>query len=117
MNCLKCSSNRLDGICNPSKLPTLAIAVIAESSKLLMPLPFIIFVAFAPKENPKIAIAVFVEHGYWGGRWAAPMASLMIEKYLKGSITRVDLETKMLEGSLQEEYDKYISGEPFEINK
>ncbi len=76
-----------------------------------------IFVAFAPKENPKIAIAVFVEHGYWGGRWAAPMASLMIEKYLKGSITRVDLETKMLEGSLQEEYDKYISGEPFEINK
>ncbi|MFD0964323.1 penicillin-binding protein 2 [Pseudofulvibacter geojedonensis] len=76
-----------------------------------------IFVAFAPKDNPKIAMAVFVEHGYWGGRWAAPMASLMIEKYLRGSISRNDLETKMLNGSLQEEYDKYISGEEFTINK
>jgi len=76
-----------------------------------------IFVAFAPKDNPKIALAIFVEHGYWGGRWAAPAASLMIEKYLKGSISRKDLEKKMLEGSLQSEYDKYISGKPFEINK
>ncbi len=76
-----------------------------------------IFVAFAPKNNPKIAIAVFVENGYWGGRWAAPIASLMVEKYLKGTISRKDLEEKMLNGSLQEEYNKYISGEPFEINK
>lgn len=76
-----------------------------------------IFVAFAPKDNPKIALAVFVEHGRWGSRWAAPMASLMIEKYLKGEISRKDLETKMFAGSLQEEYDKYISGEEFTINK
>ncbi len=67
-----------------------------------------IFVAFAPKDNPKIAIAVFVENGYWGARWAGPMASLMIEKYLRGKISRVDLEKRMLEGSLQAEYDKYI---------
>ena len=66
-----------------------------------------IFVAFAPRDNPKIAIAVFVENGYWGARWAGPMASLMIEKYLKGKITRVDLEKRMLEGSLQGEYAKY----------
>ncbi len=66
-----------------------------------------IFVAFAPKDNPKIAIAVFVENGYWGARWAGPMASLMIEKYLRGKISRVDLEKRMLEGSLQSEYDKY----------
>ena len=66
-----------------------------------------IFVAFAPKDNPKIAIAVFVENGYWGARWAGPMASLMIEKYLKGTISRVDLEKRMLEGSLQSEYAKY----------
>ncbi len=39
------------------------------------------FIAFAPKDNPKIAIAVIVENGYWGGRWAAPIASLVIEKY------------------------------------
>ena len=76
-----------------------------------------IFVAFAPKDNPKIAIAVFVEHGFWGGRWAAPIASLMIEKYLKGTISRKDLEVKMLNGSLQHVYDSYISGEPFEINR
>lgn len=76
-----------------------------------------IFVAFAPKDNPKIAIAVFVEHGFWGSRWAAPMASLMIEKYLRGTISRKDLETKMLSGSLQEVYDSYINGESFKINR
>ena len=68
-----------------------------------------IFVAFAPKDNPKIAIAVFVENGYWGARWAGPMASLMVEKFIRGTITRTDLEKRMLEGSLQGEYDKYLN--------
>jgi len=68
-----------------------------------------IFVAFAPKDNPKIAIAVFVENGYWGKRWAGPITSLMIEKYIKRKITRKDLEKRMLEGSLQSEYNKYIA--------
>jgi penicillin-binding protein 2 len=68
-----------------------------------------IFVAFAPKDNPKIAIAVFVENGYWGARWAGPITSLMIEKYIKRKITRKDLEKRMLEGSLQAEYNKYIA--------
>jgi len=40
----------------------------------------------------------------------------MIEKYLKGEISRVDLEKRMLNGSLQAEYDKYVSGQPFTIN-
>ena len=75
------------------------------------------FVAFAPKDNPKIAIAVFVENGYWGGRWAGRIASLMIEKYLKGEITRTDLEEYVLNGSLLDEYAKPYSGEPFTINK
>ena len=66
-----------------------------------------IFVAFAPRVNPKIAIAVLIENGYWGARWAGPITSLMIEKYLKGKITRTDLEKRMLEGSLQAEYAKY----------
>lgn len=65
-----------------------------------------IFVAFAPKENPKIAIAVFVENGYWGKRWAGPISSLMIEKYLKKKITRTDFERRMLTGSLQSQYDR-----------
>ena len=68
-----------------------------------------IFVAFAPKDNPKIAIAVFVENGYWGSRWAGPITTLMIEKYVNKKITRKDLEKRMLEGSLQAEYNKYIS--------
>lgn len=76
-----------------------------------------IFVAFAPKDNPKIAIAVFVENGYWGSRFAGRMASLMIEKYLKGHITRTDMENWILTHSLENEYAKPYSGEPFGINK
>ena len=75
-----------------------------------------IFVAFAPKDNPKIAIAVLVENGYFGARNAGPIASLMIEKYLKGTISRKDLETKVYSNDLQKEYAKYISGQPFGIN-
>lgn len=75
-----------------------------------------IFVAFAPKDNPKIAIAVFVENGYWGSRFAGKIASLMIEKHIKGDITRVDLENWILTHSLENEYAKPYSGEPFKIN-
>lgn len=75
-----------------------------------------IFVAFAPKDNPTIAIAVFVENGYWGSRFAGRMASLMIEKYIKGYITRTDLERWILTHSLENEYSKPYSGEPFKIN-
>jgi len=61
-----------------------------------------IFFAFAPKENPKIAIAVYVEHGKWGSTYAAPIASLMIEKYLRRSIAsnRKYLEQRMLDANL-----------------
>jgi len=77
-----------------------------------------IFVAFAPVDNPKIAIAVFVENGYWGGRYGGKIASLMIEKYLKGKITRTDLEDFIMDpkNSLEDEYEKPYSGEPFLIN-
>jgi len=57
-----------------------------------------LFVGFAPRENPKIAIGIMVENGGWGASWAAPMASLMIEKYLTDSISRPQLEKKMKEG-------------------
>lgn len=77
-----------------------------------------IFVAFAPKDNPKIAIAVFVENGYFGSRFAGRMASLMIEYYLKGGeITRKDMETFVLKHSLEHEYEKPYSDEPFGINR
>ncbi len=75
-----------------------------------------IFVAFAPKDDPKIAIAVFVENGYWGSRFAGRMASLMIEYYIKGQITRTDMEHWVLSHSLENEYAKPYSGKPFKIN-
>lgn len=59
-----------------------------------------VFVAFAPKDNPKIAIAVLVENAGFGSSWAAPIASLMIEKYLRDSISRPELEKRMFEGNL-----------------
>lgn len=61
-----------------------------------------VFFAFAPMENPKIAIAVFVENATWGATYAAPIASLMIEKYLKGSIApeRKHIEERMFKGNL-----------------
>ena len=76
-----------------------------------------IFVAFAPKDNPKIAIAVFVENGYFGSRFAGKMASLMIERYIKGEISRTDMENFVLRHTLEHEYAKPYSDEPFGINR
>ncbi|MCS6790039.1 MAG: penicillin-binding transpeptidase domain-containing protein [Bacteroidia bacterium] len=50
-----------------------------------------IFAGFAPKHRPRIAVAVVVENGGWGATWAAPIASLIIEKYLTGTTTRPHL--------------------------
>lgn len=58
------------------------------------------FVAFAPRENPQIAIAVYIENGGYGSTWAAPISSLMIEKYLTDTITRPWLEDRMFKGNL-----------------
>ncbi len=59
-----------------------------------------VFVAFAPKDDPKIAIAVYVENAGFGATYAAPVASLMIEKYLKGAITNKAMEQRMAELNL-----------------
>ena len=61
-----------------------------------------VFFAFAPREDPKIAIAVFIENGGWGGSYAAPIASLVMEQYLKGNIdpSRIWIENRMLEANL-----------------
>jgi penicillin-binding protein 2 len=57
-----------------------------------------VFIAFAPRDNPKIAISVYVEFSGMGGRSAASIAGLMIEKYLKGKITRQYVEDYVLLG-------------------
>ncbi len=54
-----------------------------------------VFVAFAPRNNPKIAISVVVENAGFGSTWAAPIATLMIEKYLTGTVKRTWYEDKM----------------------
>lgn len=76
-----------------------------------------IFVAYAPKDDPKIAIAVVVENGYYGSTWAGRITSLMIEKYLKGDIKYKIRENSVLNKNLYDEYIKPFSNKPFTINK
>lgn len=78
-----------------------------------------VFIAFAPKDDPKIAIAVYVENSGFGATYAAPVASLMIEKYLKGRITNKALEQRILDLNLlnkitetiSEKQRKYLEGD------
>jgi penicillin-binding protein 2 len=58
-----------------------------------------VFIAFAPLDNPQIAIAVYVENAGWGGRAAASTASLMIEKYIQREVKRLDLQDYVLAGN------------------
>lgn len=61
-----------------------------------------VFVCFAPRENPRIAVAVYIENAGFGATWAAPIASLMVEKYLSGEISpeRKYLEKRMMDAYL-----------------
>jgi len=67
-----------------------------------------IFVAFAPKDKPKIAIVVYIENGGYGSMIAAPITSLMIEKYLTGKTTNKYWENRMFSTNLEEEYNKQL---------
>jgi len=60
-----------------------------------------VFMGFAPLNEPQIAISVYVENSGWGARAATAVAGLMIEKYLKGKITRINMENYVLEGNFQ----------------
>ena len=76
-----------------------------------------IFIGFAPADDPEIAVCVFIENGYWGSRWAAPISSLIIEKYINGKIERNWLEKYILEGDLSAEYLKPYLTSNFNINE
>lgn len=75
-----------------------------------------VFVTFAPRNNPKICIAVLVENAGFGAAWAGPIASLLTEKYLTRKIARPELEKKMIEGDLLHKHpisgDKQIKPKP-----
>ncbi len=64
-----------------------------------------IFIAFAPKDNPEIAIVVYVENEGFGSSWAAPIASLMIEKYITREVKRRWLEQYVLKGNTEDSDD------------
>lgn len=61
-----------------------------------------VYMCFAPRDNPKIAMAVVVENSGYGSTWAAPIAHLMIEKYIRpdSTTTRPYLEERIMEGNL-----------------
>lgn len=63
-----------------------------------------VFIAFAPIENPKIALAVFVENAGAGGAWAAPIAGLMLEKYLNKNIANKEKERSIKNANLMSSY-------------
>lgn len=56
-----------------------------------------VFICFAPKDNPKIAVVGYIENAGWGGSYACPLASLLIERYLTGGTVRPELEKRMIE--------------------
>ena len=70
-----------------------------------------ILVAFAPKENPKIAIAVFIENGGFGSQIAAPITSLMIEKYLFKKVKRKWIEDYIIKKDLYPIYNRQLTKE------
>lgn len=61
-----------------------------------------VFIAFAPKNAPKIAIAVYLENAGGGGRWAAPVAGLMIEKYLTDTVKNAIMEQWVIDGAREQ---------------
>jgi len=68
-----------------------------------------IFICFAPMDNPKIAIAVYVENAGFGAAWAAPIASLMMEKYLRREIKRPEMEKRIFDANLLPKKEDWIS--------
>ena len=81
-----------------------------------------IFIAFAPKDDPQIALAVYVENEGFGGTWAAPIASLLIEEYLTGEVKRRWLEQYVLRGNNpdqeeEQEDEKESQEETGEVNQ
>ena len=96
---------KLDGVTICAKTGTAENKAIVNGEVIKMQ-NHSMFVAFAPRENPKIAIAVAIENAGFGATWAAPIASLLIEKYLFDTISakRKPMEQKMLDAHLINRY-------------
>ena len=101
--------SQVDGIAICGKTGTAENFIRVDGKKIQLE-DHSILVAFAPKDNPKIALAVFVENGGYGSTIAAPITSLLVEKYLNGDISAKNKyrEQNMLTLSLQNIYDLQI---------
>ena len=58
-----------------------------------------VFICFAPRDNPKIAVAAYIENAGFGATWAAPIASLLVEMYINRKVDRKDLEAYIISGN------------------
>jgi penicillin-binding protein 2 len=96
---------KIEGVTVCAKTGTAENKAIVNGELFKMP-NHSMFVAFAPRENPRIAIAVAVENAGFGATWAAPIASLLMEKYLKDTISaaRKEIEDKMMKAELISKY-------------
>ena len=97
---------RLDSIEVCGKTGTVENFVLRDGVKVQL-IDHSMFMAFAPKDDPKIAIAVFIENSGFGGTWAAPTASLMIEKYLTGTVTDTVKENRILNAEFLEKVEAH----------
>ena len=88
----------LGGTCRTANIPDIAVAGKTGTAQNPHGRDHSVFMGFAPYENPKIAIAVYVENAGFGAAYGVPIGSLMIEKYLKGEISpaRKGIEERML---------------------
>ncbi|MDZ4823936.1 MAG: penicillin-binding transpeptidase domain-containing protein [Flavobacteriales bacterium] len=92
------------GTANSSKLKNIVICGKTGTVQNVPPKKdHAVYVCFAPKDDPKIAIAVYTENAGFGGTWSAPIASLLIEKYLTDTITEKAREKRMLEADFLDE--------------
>lgn len=98
---------KIKGIDIVGKTGTVENFALIDGTKVQLP-DHSILVAFAPKENPKIALAVFIENGGFGSTIAAPITSLMVEKYLTGKVERKRIENRMIESDLYPIYNQMI---------
>ena len=64
-----------------------------------------VFIAFAPQDDPQIALSVYVENSGFGGQWAAPIAALLMEQYLTGTVSNERRLNRILEADLMDPYE------------
>ena len=86
----------LGGTCTKANLPGLEVCGKTGTAQNPHGKDHSAFMGFAPMNNPKIAIAVYVENAGFGATYGVPIGSLMMEKYLKGQVSRTYLENEMI---------------------